>query len=159
MFIFVFKEYFPPFVNLWLICVKLCFQVICQLETWFSKWCSCVYCLDFIRGDYFSQRAVRPTAFSFWVILFLRVLLDKDVTPSAVTSSIQGWGKMWIYKVFFLFSPSMDLHCFSSSEAHPRGYLDSREPIFLICEIPVGYFSWRHVHKKQTWGPARWHRG
>lgn len=29
----------------------------------------------------------------------------------------------------------------------PGGYLDSREPVFLICGT---YFEWGHVHKRQT---------
>lgn len=75
----------------------------------------------------------------------------KEVTSSDLTSSVKGRGdvdlqtrtsELNLLSHFLVFFPLFTNFYFFSG-----GYLDSREPIFLICGT---YFEWGHVHKRQT---------
>ena len=105
--------------------------MFCQIRDWIHKSCSHVDCLDFMRGMTLYRRVTWPLS-SCECLLFVSVLFHKEVTQSGLTSSIKGWGEMWLckqaeLKLFCSFSWFLSFYgfslFFSGSGAHLRGYL------------------------------------
>lgn len=77
-----------------------------------------------------------------WAVIWLPQLRARgNVVCKPVYLSLRFFSHFLVFSSFYGFFPFI-----SGSGAHPGGYLDSREPIFLICGL---CFEWRHSITKR----------